>query len=88
MIFVQWIATSVLMTAGCTSFDGLSWDFSSNAETCSRQALRWQVVTGLDVATELAILTLPLQLVWKLQMPLKSKIIVIVAFWLRIPYVF
>ncbi|KAJ4392762.1 hypothetical protein N0V91_011277 [Didymella pomorum] len=51
-------------------------------------ALRWQVVTGLDVATELAILTLPLQLVWKLQMPLKSKIIVIVAFWLRIPYVF
>lgn len=73
------------MTAECTAFDGLAWDFPSNVEACSGQALRWHIITGLDIATELAVLVLPLQLVWKLQMPFKNKFIVIMAFWLRIP---
>lgn len=87
LVSTQCILSIILLTAGCTTFDGLSWDFKQNARSCPRQVLRWQVITGFDIATEVAILALPVQLVWKLQMPTKNKLIVITAFWLRIPYV-
>jgi hypothetical protein len=85
LVTVQCILSIILMTADCTFFEGLSWDIQSNAMACPRQALRWHVITGLDIATELALLILPLQLVWELQMSTKNKLIVIIAFWLRIP---
>lgn len=87
LVSIQCILAIVLMTARCTTLDGLSWDFQLNATSCPRQELRWHIITGFDIATELAILILPLQLVWKLQMSIKNKSIVIAAFWLRIPSV-
>lgn len=85
LVSIQCVLSIVLMTAGCTGFEGFAWNIQSNAVACPRQELRWHIITGFDIATELALLILPLHLVWKLQMPTKDKLIVIVAFWLRVP---
>ena len=42
-------------------------------------------MTGLDVITELLLLALPVQLVWRLQMPLRKKAMILIAFYLRLP---
>lgn len=85
LITMQCIASIILMTARCTGFDGFVWDVRSNDAACPHQELRWQVITGLDIATELLILVLPVQLVWNLHMSATKKLIVTAAFWLRIP---
>ena len=51
------------------------------------QATRWQVLTALDITTELGLLLLPINLVWKLQMPRTKKAILLVAFYLRLPVI-
>ncbi|XPS76431.1 hypothetical protein M3J07_008480 [Ascochyta lentis] len=85
LIFIQCVLSVIMMTAGCTVFESFAWSFQSNARACSRQSLRWQIVTGLDIATEITVLALPLQLVWNLHMSTKNKFVVVLAFWLRIP---
>lgn len=49
--------------------------------------MRWQAVTGLDIITELLLLTLPVHLVWGLQMPWSKKAMIIIAFYLRLPVI-
>jgi hypothetical protein len=51
------------------------------------QAARWQVLTALDITTELGLLLLPIHLVWKLQMPWTKKAVLLVAFYLRLPVI-
>lgn len=51
------------------------------------QLARWQVFTAFDVITEIVLLVLPLQLVWKLKMPLRKKAMVLTAFYLRTPVI-
>lgn len=51
------------------------------------QSVRWQVLTALDIITELGLLALPVQLVWGLQMPFTKKSILLVAFYLRLPVI-
>jgi len=51
------------------------------------QSVRWQVLTALDIITELGLLALPLQLVWNLQMPWPKKSVLLVAFYLRLPVI-
>jgi hypothetical protein len=51
------------------------------------QATRWQILTALDVITELGLLILPIQLVWQLQMPWTKKAILLIAFYLRLPVI-
>ncbi|RMZ80875.1 hypothetical protein DV737_g2756, partial [Chaetothyriales sp. CBS 132003] len=46
---------------------------------------RWVATTALDFASEIIILVLPIDMVWSLQMAVKSKLIVLGRFWLRIP---
>lgn len=87
LISVQCIASIVLITAACKVGQTVSWDFKANENKCAKQDMRWQAITGLDVATEVVLLVLPVHLTWKLQMSLKMKAIVVTAFWLRIPYV-
>ena len=50
-----------------------------------RQGARWQAATALDLLTELLLLILPAHLVWNLQMPMKKKAMILVAFWVRLP---
>jgi hypothetical protein len=85
LVVAQCIISITIITARCGPFDDYSRDFRLNNHACPRQELRWRTITGCDIATEIAILILPLQLVWKLQMSPKNKFIVIVAFWLRMP---
>ena len=50
-----------------------------------RQSIRWNVFFAIDILTELVLLVLPVFQVWNLQMPLKRKLTIIAAFYLRIP---
>src|SRR5690242_4848536 len=85
LITIQCISSILLMTARCTEFEGFVWDTRANDIACPRQELRWRVITGLDVASELLILVLPVQLVWNLNMSTRNKMVVTAAFWIRIP---
>jgi len=42
-------------------------------------------LTAFDIVTELLLLALPVHLVWGLQMPLRKKVMILVAFFLRLP---
>ncbi|KAF2659731.1 hypothetical protein K491DRAFT_755063 [Lophiostoma macrostomum CBS 122681] len=86
LIVVQCVASIVLLTAACgISDDEFTWDLKRNAVTCPKQEMRWQIITALDVTTEFILLALPIHLTWNLQMSLKTKAIVVLAFWLRLP---
>lgn len=45
------------------------------------------MLTGFDVLTELGLLVLPVHLVWGLQMPRTKKIVLVIAFYLRMPVI-
>jgi hypothetical protein len=51
------------------------------------QATRWQVLTALDITTEVGLLILPVHLVWNLQMPRTKKAVLLIAFYLRLPVI-
>ena len=51
------------------------------------QATRWQVLTALDIITEVGLLILPVHLVWNLQMPWTKKAVLLIAFYLRLPVI-
>jgi hypothetical protein len=74
----------LVVTIDCPSPSGYYWAFSLNT-TCNSQAVRWQVLTALDLLTELTLLALPLQLVYALQMPWRKKVVLLCAFYLRAP---
>ncbi|KAF2172959.1 hypothetical protein M409DRAFT_16910 [Zasmidium cellare ATCC 36951] len=75
----------LVVTVGCHPKSGYYWAFSDNSDTCGSQAARWQAITGLDVATEILLLLLPIHLVWKLHMAKSKKLFITVAFWIRLP---
>lgn len=85
-------ATLTLVTVLVTSIDcptaaGFYWAFYDNRRSCSSQNVRWHVSTAFDVASEIGLLVLPVQLVWELQMPLRKKAMVLIAFYLRLPVI-
>ena len=47
--------------------------------------VRWQVVLAFDIITELALVGNSVYLVQELQVPLGKKIVVVLAFALRLP---
>jgi hypothetical protein len=49
------------------------------------QSSRWKAWTIIDVLTELLLLILPVHMIWSLQMPTNKKLIVLGAFYLRLP---
>jgi hypothetical protein len=51
------------------------------------QTTRWDVFTALDLITEIVLVVLPVYQLWSLQMPLKKKAVVLVAFYLRLPVI-
>lgn len=86
LIAAQYLVSIILLTADCHSRHGLSWEMISTTSECPHKEIRWQILTALDLTTEFSLLVLPVQLVWGLQMSSRNKLIVISAFWLRIPY--
>jgi hypothetical protein len=61
------------------------WCFCFSAD--SPKFLRWQVITAVDVVTEVLICLLPVMLTWSLNMPLKRKFYVFIAFSFRLPLI-
>ncbi|KFY95000.1 hypothetical protein V498_03592 [Pseudogymnoascus sp. VKM F-4517 (FW-2822)] len=56
-------------------------------EQCSNLFVRWQVVLAFDIITELALVGSSVYLVQDLQVPLGKKIVVVLAFALRLPII-
>ena len=52
----------------------------------TRQFVRWEVHAALSMALELAILAVPLRMVWKLQNKLDMKVGIFTTFALRLMY--
>jgi len=50
-----------------------------------QQLARWEFVGILDCITEAALFGISVYLVWKIQMSMKSKTIVVCAFGCRLP---
>lgn len=59
------------------------WIFIS--AKCSNLLVRWQVIAAFDIMTELALIANSIYLVHELQVPLRKKTVVVLAFALRLP---
>ena len=79
------IASAIIVTAGCPSASGYYWNIAGNIDSCPGEEARWQVMTALDVISELILLALPIHLVWSLQMPQRRKLMIVITFWTRLP---
>ncbi|KAI0018941.1 hypothetical protein F4780DRAFT_477633 [Xylariomycetidae sp. FL0641] len=54
---------------------------------CPNQSYRWLVITATDIATEVMLFLLPITMTWSLNMSVKLKVEVILAFGLRLPLI-
>ncbi|KAF2030743.1 hypothetical protein EK21DRAFT_64705 [Setomelanomma holmii] len=64
--------------------------YYTNPKACKNRVSdwsKWQAIGALDIVTELLIFGIAVQLVWSLQMRLKSKLVVVFAFSARLPVV-
>lgn len=52
-----------------------------------RQWPKWQAIGALDILTEMCIFFVAVQLVWRLQMRVKPKLLVVLAFSARLPVI-
>lgn len=52
-----------------------------------RQYTRWQITTAFDLASEILVSLVPIDMIWSLQMPTKKKLAVLVRLWIRLPQV-
>lgn len=48
---------------------------------------RWQAITALDISTEILLFAFCVALVWGLQMHISHKMVIVVSFAARLPYV-
>ena len=58
-----------------------------NESQCTSQGLRWQIITGLDVATEVLLVVNAMFIVAPVQLALHLKVKVVCAFLFRLPLV-
>lgn len=75
------VASSLGVGIGC---DGGALLSANSSTACPSQHLRWQVITAVDVATDILISLIPALLVAALNMPLQDKFDVCVAFGFRL----
>ncbi|KAI4951199.1 hypothetical protein J4E91_003905 [Alternaria rosae] len=85
VIIAQCLISVLLLTVDCSVHRALAWDITSATSECSQIERRWISLTALDIMTEVLLLFLPIQLVWDLRMTFRTKLIIISAFWLRLP---
>ncbi|KAH7126564.1 hypothetical protein B0J11DRAFT_459762, partial [Dendryphion nanum] len=76
------IASTVVVSAGCNLSNYIPPDGN---RTCSGFTTRWLVVTTLDVVSELLLFVLPIYFLWTLQMSIRLKARVVIAFSFRLP---
>ncbi|KFZ03048.1 hypothetical protein V502_11277 [Pseudogymnoascus sp. VKM F-4520 (FW-2644)] len=92
----NWLSKAILLTAAILGFISIfivalrcdvsrPWIFIN--EKCLNLLVRWQVVLAFDIITELALVGNSVYLVQELQVPLGKKIVVVLAFALRLPII-
>ncbi|SPJ83935.1 uncharacterized protein FTOL_10451 [Fusarium torulosum] len=59
----------------------------NNVNQCPGQTLRWNVITSIDIATEILMWLLVVQLSWSIQTPFARKCQIVMAFSFRLPLV-
>jgi hypothetical protein len=91
---VAWIALANVLTTGIISIflGALRCDLSkpwllSGSAKCQSLPAQWKAITALDIATEIGLFAMAVHLVWGLQAAVPTKLRVIFAFGLRLPYV-
>lgn len=87
MVSALGLASVFVVTTGWPLDIDSYWASYITAEACSTQTMRWSVFTAFDIITEILLLVLPLYMSWDLQMPLRRKVIVVGAFYLRLPLI-
>ncbi|KAF2807268.1 uncharacterized protein BDZ99DRAFT_421262, partial [Mytilinidion resinicola] len=80
---IAWIITSLFLIA-IRCHPAHPWTDRSTA-TCADLFTRWQAISALDATTEILLFAMSLYLIWGIQMPLSSKLIVVGAFSCRLP---
>jgi hypothetical protein len=58
---------------------------SKDCKLTPMQLLRWQVISGFDIAFELCLVGMTIYLIWGLQTSLETKMTVVFSFGLRLP---
>ncbi|KAI4169316.1 MAG: hypothetical protein LQ343_005814 [Gyalolechia ehrenbergii] len=74
------LASLLLITVRCSPSHIIGVD-----GFCEQQLLRWEVITVVDSTIEIGIFMLVLALVRPLQMKLQKKVVIAMAFSLRLP---
>ncbi|KAJ9640331.1 hypothetical protein H2199_005870 [Coniosporium tulheliwenetii] len=83
-ITIVWgIAALILIAVPCEAV--MPWN--SLDSTCSSLATRWTIIVAGDIFIEIALLALPVYLVWDVQITVSTKWAVITPFWLRAPVI-
>ncbi|KAB8235600.1 uncharacterized protein BDW43DRAFT_269239 [Aspergillus alliaceus] len=77
------IASVFLITINCS----LNKPWVTPVEHCSSLFARWQFITAIDIITEIALFVFSIFLIYGLQMAVKPKLVIMVAFAARIPLV-
>ncbi|KAH3908016.1 hypothetical protein HBI56_150370 [Parastagonospora nodorum] len=80
--FVWAILAIILIVVPCNPTQ-----YYTHPEKCTNRWSKWQAIGSLDIITEAFIFGIACQMVWSLQMKLKSKIFVVVAFSARLPVI-
>ncbi|KAF2808669.1 uncharacterized protein BDZ99DRAFT_521168 [Mytilinidion resinicola] len=77
------ILSVILISVHCNPLN--IW--TDGASQCGNMFIRWQVIGAIDITTELAIFSISVFLVARLNMPTTSKLTVITAFSARLPVI-
>lgn len=80
---IAWgIASMIAISVGCSPSTHVP---SAAQTTCIGWILRYKLVVAFDVITEVLLVVLPIYLVWSVQMGVKFKLRVVLAFSFRLP---
>jgi hypothetical protein len=95
------LVSVLVLNVSCGLTGPLYWNISRDSSQCGDQVrnaissanivthivqyVRWQITTGLDIASEVVMLLLPIDMIWSLQMNTWTKFSVLSRFTIRIP---
>jgi hypothetical protein len=82
---IAWAFISILLVA-LRCHPAHPW-LDTTTAVCSSLFTRWQFIAALDILTEASLFSISLYLIWRIQMSIKSKTVVVIAFGCRLPYV-
>jgi len=83
LVGVWTFASTIAVALQCK----LSHPWIMNGENCPGVGLRWEIVSSIDIISELLLVGMTIYLVWGLQTSFENKATVVVAFGMRLPLI-